>query len=55
MNDPTGALVAIAAVVAAAVVMLVVGLRLGMLVAPRLTRWVERETDEEPGEPDPRP
>ena len=34
----------------------VVGIRLGMLVAPRLTRWTERdESDESGDEPDEEP
>jgi hypothetical protein len=37
----------IAVFFAFAVAVLVVGVRIGMLVAPRLTRWAERE-DEEP-------
>jgi hypothetical protein len=32
----------------------VVGIRLGMLVAPRLTRWTERDESDEP-EPDKEP
>jgi len=55
VNDSTGVVVAIVVVVGTAIVMLGVGLRLGMLVAPRLTRWAERDTDEDPGEPDPQP
>jgi hypothetical protein len=33
-------------VVVLAVGLLAVGLRVGMLVAPRLTRWAEREEEE---------
>lgn len=55
MNDPGGAMIAIVAVVVTAAVVLAAGVRLGMLVAPRLSRWAERDADEEPGDPDPQP
>ena len=39
----------IAIVILVAGVLLVVGIRIGMLVAPRLTRWSDR-ADEEPND-----
>ena len=39
----------IVALLALAAVVLVAGIRIGMLVAPRLTRWSER-ADEEPND-----
>jgi hypothetical protein len=39
----------IAVLLALAAVVLVAGIRIGMLVAPRLTRWSER-ADEEPND-----
>lgn len=53
MNDLGGPIIAIMAVAVLAMAMLAVGVRLGMLVAPRLSRWAQRDADEEPGEPDP--
>lgn len=51
MSDPAGLVIGIIVVAAIAVAVLGLGLRLGMLVAPRLTRWAERE-DEDPGDTD---
>ncbi len=52
MTDPAGLVIGVVVVAAIAVAVLALGLRLGMLAAPRLTRWAERDDDEEPGDPD---
>jgi hypothetical protein len=43
------------AFVAAVAVIFVVGIGLGILVAPRITRWTERDDDERDDEPDEEP
>lgn len=53
MTVPIEAFVAVALALGIGIVLLLVGIRLGMLAAPRLSRWVEREDDEDSvGRPD---
>jgi len=47
LPGPAATLLVVALVVSA---VLVAGFRLGMLVAPRLSRWADRDDDEEPGD-----
>lgn len=47
LPGPVGTLLVVALVVTA---VLVAGFRLGMLVAPRLSRWADRDDNEEPGD-----
>lgn len=45
--EPIGGILVAGAV---GVAVLVLGVRLGMLVAPRLARWAERDDEEDPGD-----
>ncbi len=47
MTVPIDSFVGVALAVGIGIVVLLVGIRLGMLAAPRLSRWAERQDDEE--------
>jgi NADH:ubiquinone oxidoreductase subunit 3 (subunit A) len=47
-----GGLIALLAFIAIVVVVAVVGVRLGMLLAPRIDRWSERNEEEHGGDHD---
>lgn len=47
MTVPIETFVGVALALGIGIVLLLVGIRLGMLAAPRLSRWAEREDDED--------